>query len=250
VAAIDRYLHAGWNPMPVVDRFAFPAPLPRRLRVAFAADFHIRNSTPDAYMDAVCELLGGLDADMLLLGGDYGETKPAARRLFAALNRLSFPCGTYAVVGNNDVECFRDIGALRTAASMPILLNESVRASVGSKIIEIGGVDEMKHGSPDARGLFTKGANYRILLSHYPVVPDFGFGAKADLILSGHMHGGQINLFGLTSYSLGHEKNKAAHLAGLREYEGVKLFVSTGIGMSKLPVRIGAAPRVHLISLG
>lgn len=235
--------------MPKVERLALPAPLPRLL-VAFAADFHIRDSTPDRYVREVCALVGGLGADLLLLGGDYGESKSAAGRLFGELGRYRFPYGAYAVAGNNDAECFGDVAGLRALAGLPVLVNESARLEIGDKVLEIGGVDEMKHGRPDARGLFSKSADYRILLSHYPVVPDFGGGARADLILSGHTHGGQMNFCGFTSYSLGFERGKAAHLSGLREYGGVKLLVSTGIGMSKLPLRVGAAPRIHLISLG
>lgn len=236
--------------MPVLARAILPAAaLPRKFRFAFAADFHIRKSTPDRYVREVCALVCDAKADLLLLGGDYGESVSAARRLFDEINRYSFPCGACAVVGNNDRECFRDLKKLRAIMHLPLLVNESIRIRAGGRTIEIGGVDEMKHGAPDAHSLFSDAADYRILLSHYPVVPDFGSGTKADLILSGHTHGGQMNLFGFTSYSLGFEKNRAAHLAGLREYHGIKLFVTTGIGASKLPLRLGAAPRVHLFEV-
>ncbi len=236
--------------MPLVDRVALPAPFPHPLRLAFAADFHIRAATPDDYLDALCGLLSGLGADLLLLGGDYGEREADVRRLFQRLNRCKFRYGAYAAVGNNDRECFSPLEGLREIAEMPVLVNESVRVSVDGISLEIGGVDEMKRGHPDARALFTRDADYRILLSHYPVIPEFEGGTPADLVLSGHTHGGQWNLLGFTSYTLGFERGKAAHLAGLREYGGVRLLVSTGIGMSKLPLRFGAASRIHLITLG
>jgi predicted MPP superfamily phosphohydrolase len=234
--------------MPLIDRVELPAPFSHPLRVAFAADFHIRRTTPDDYLDALCGLLSGLGADLLLLGGDYGESESAVRRLFQRLNRHKFRYGAYAAVGNNDRECFPELDRLRDIVGVPVLANESASLSVDGVSLEIGGVDEMKGGHPDARALFTRDADYRILLSHYPVIPDFDGGAPADLVLSGHTHGGQWNLMGFTSYTLGFEHGRAAHLAGLREYGGVRLLVSTG--MSKLPLRFGAAPRVHMITLG
>ena len=71
--------------MPTVERAALAGPLPRGFRITFAADFHIRSSTSDAHLDRLCDLLSGMKADLLLLGGDYGETKAAAHRLFDAL---------------------------------------------------------------------------------------------------------------------------------------------------------------------
>ena len=79
--------------MPTVERAALTGRLPPGFRIAFAADFHIRSSTSDAHLDRLCDLLSGMKADLLLLGGDYGETKAAARRLFDALSCLRFPCG-------------------------------------------------------------------------------------------------------------------------------------------------------------
>lgn len=232
--------------MPTVERITLPAPLPRPFRVAFAADFHIRKGTPLSYVRKLCALLKGLEPDILLLGGDYGEDAGAARTLLSELSRCRFPKGILGVLGNNDRECFPSPAALQRAARFPILVNKSVRVRMDGGMIEIGGVDDLKHGWPDARGLFSRNADYRILLSHFPVVPDFGRGAPADLILSGHTHGGQINLFGLTPYALGYEREMAFGPSGRKESGGTTLFVSTGIGMSKFPIRLGARPRVHL----
>ncbi len=235
--------------MPVIERITVPTDrLPNGLRLAFAADFHIRAHTSPDYIAKLCAALGSTGADMLLLGGDYGETPSAACNFFDALAPFAFPQGVYAVAGNNDRECFPSYADFRQAARVPVLINETAHIRVQNKILEIGGVDELKHGKPDARRLFSAQADYRILLSHYPVIPSFGKGAPADLILSGHSHGGQVNLWGFTSYTLGIERDKAAHVAGMRVYGDLRLLVTTGIGMSKLPIRIGAKPRIHLIS--
>jgi predicted MPP superfamily phosphohydrolase len=250
VGDIDRYFYLGWNPLPRVERLRIAgAPrFLRGLRVLFAADFHIRDGTRDSYLDELARMIGSADADLFLLGGDYGESADAARRLFRALDGLSFHYGAYAVIGNNDREVFPEIAQLQQMANMPILVNEAVSVDIGGGRLIIGGVDEMEYGAPNARGMFDgRGEKaYAILLTHYPYVHETG-GAQADIILSGHTHGGQINVFGLTAYALGFEQRQVQGVAGCMTRGGAKMLVTTGIGMSKLPIRVGCAPRIHVL---
>lgn len=54
----------------------------RGLRVMFATDFHIRDHTPDNYVAVLASMLAAQRADLLLLGGDYGESAAASKRFF------------------------------------------------------------------------------------------------------------------------------------------------------------------------
>ena len=67
-------------------------------------------------------------------------------------------------------------------------------------------------------------------------------------MLSGHTHAGQFNLLGLTPYSVGFER-RFRHLAirGLHRVGDMHLLVGSGIGVSRLPLRIGASPRIYLM---
>ena len=79
-----------------------------------------------------------------------------------------------------------------------LLVNESVFLEG----LRLGGVDERKHGHPRPEAVFPHdGASARVLLAHYPVVCDFGAGARPDLQLSGHTHGGQFNMLGISPYT-------------------------------------------------
>jgi predicted MPP superfamily phosphohydrolase len=86
-----------------------------------------------------------------------------------------------------------------------------------------------------------------LLFSHdpdlFPRVPE-----RVALTLSGHTHGGQVALPGVRAkwtpsrfgerYSGGHVVEGGRHL-----------FVSRGIGTSRLPVRLGAPPEIVVLSL-
>ena len=70
-------------------------------------------------------------------------------------------------------------------------------------------------------------------------------------MLSGHTHGGQIRLWGRTAYALGFERRMgmlAVH--GQEQIGGMRLLVSAGVGVSKLPLRFDAPPEIHLVEFG
>lgn len=216
------------------------------LKAIFVSDLHLlKNVSPRPLINCIMSC----SPDLILFGGDFADTRDQALRLFEFFRELCAPLGMFAVPGNNDIEAFGGCGALHTAlesCGVRLLVNESVSVSGFC----IAGVDEMKYGRPDYEDLFKSNGEYRMLLSHYPVLPK---GKLPDLMLSGHTHGGQFNALGLTPYAIGFEqtgsKRRLAPLAvsGFHEIDGMKLLVSKGIGTSRIPFRIGVHPEIHLL---
>ncbi|MBQ6595430.1 MAG: metallophosphoesterase family protein [Clostridia bacterium] len=221
---------------------------PQGLRALFASDIHLRrNMDPDRLLAPLMKAR----ADLVLLGGDYADDRRQALRLFEALRQLRPALGIYCCIGNNDREAFGTPEALARAVDRfggRLLVNESV--SVGS--LAIGGLDEYKHGQPRYEGLFRDRGAYRILLSHYPILPKAEGDALPELMLAGHTHGGQFNLLGLTPYAVLFEgrKKRPALISGTARFGHMTLLVSKGIGMSRLPLRIGVEPEAHLLLFG
>lgn len=252
----DLYLgRSGRLECAVARREIAAPPFMRGLKAALVCDIHALPRTRDADMRALAEKISGLGADLLLLGGDYADRRADAERLFAALAAVKPRLGGYGVLGNNDAEAWNDgngLRALMQGAGFHLLVNESVRLDVNGGALIIAGVDEHKYGAPRARGLFPEAPapnRYRLLLSHYPCMPD----ALPDLMLSGHTHGGQFNCLGLTPFSIGferlfHRNMQSLAASGLHEVRGVRLLVSKGIGASRLQVRVGVRPEIDLIT--
>ena len=115
----------------------------------------------------------------------------------------------------------------------------------------IAGVDDLTEGRADL-GAALAGVPDEpplILLAHNPDVWLDARVAAADLVLSGHTHGGQVRL-----PAVGVVHTQGTHLsrqrpAGWFERGGTRMFVSRGLGES-IPLRFGVRPQVALIPAG
>ena len=242
----DCSLHPGAFCLPELERVRIdgaPAWL-RGLKALFVSDVHLRPSVSDAKLGALIDTIRSAQAELLLLGGDYAETDADCARFFQALSACDFPLGAYAVPGNNDPQETDVLARMMAPARVVLLKNRCAQVNLKGNRLEIGGCDERKFGFPRTRNLFSGRAGYRILLSHYPARPD----CACELMLSGHTHAGQINLLGLTPYSIGFER-EFRHMAirGLHRFGEMQLLVGNGIGVSRLPLRVGASPRIYLL---
>ncbi len=242
----DTSLHPGFFPLPQVERVAIPnAPAYLHgMRALFLSDIHLRRCVSEARLAALMGMIAAQQADLILLGGDYAETDDQCARFFSAFRSISAPLGCFGVIGNNDDR--RTLAGYMAAAGVKLLLNQSATLDLSGGRLQIGGCDEYKFGSPDSQDLFTKDG-YRILLSHFPIQP----ACAAELMLSGHTHGGQLNLLGITPYSLGFERSlRPLAVRGRHRLGGMQLLICNGVGVSRLPLRLGAKPQLLAIEFG
>jgi uncharacterized protein len=146
---------------------------------------------------------------------------------------------------------FNDMAAmdegLQTAGIHP-LVNRAVQ--VPGADLWVAGIDDLTEGRPDLRAALADVPDEPplILLAHNPDIWLDARVAAADLILSGHTHGGQVRLPGV-----GVAHTQGTHLsrqrpAGWFERGGTRMFVSRGLGES-IPLRFGVRPQVALIRL-
>ena len=252
MAFLKHSLFFGTLPMPELVEVTIPdAPeYLHGLRILFVTDLHFSRRTPEDRYTRLKAQIAALRPDLLLLGGDYAEDYHSIVRFLGLLSGVSCPLGAYGVPGNNDYELDPGLEMLSRKTNnvgLPLLVNESVSIALPGGILHIGGCDDYKHGHPDTKQIFPEENGYRILISHYPVLPE----CRAELMLSGHTHGGQFNFFGFTPYSLGYERKRGlCALSGLHRFGNTHVLVSNGIGVSKFPLRFGAEAQLHLLKFG
>ena len=109
--------------------------------------------------------------------------------------------------------------------------------------MQIVGVDPRtyRRGRSQPERLADPDADLRILLCHFPNVIDKLPPGVFDLVLAGHLHGGQICIpYGLGKLRLAHLRWTYAE--GLYRRPGGVLHVSPGLGTTFVPFRFFARP--------
>jgi predicted MPP superfamily phosphohydrolase len=155
-------------------------------------------------------------------------------------------------VGYNDVD---RLAATLGARDIQLLTNRHVRlvhddGPAGRVDLYIAGVDDVSEGVPSLRRALDgiPGHAPTLLLSHNPDILLAPGVDRADVVLSGHTHGGQIvlPLLGAAHTHSDYLHRRAA--SGYLPRGKTHLYVSRGIGEG-IPLRFGAAPEIALITI-
>lgn len=148
---------------------------------------------------------------------------------------------------------FNDVPAMMAelaARGVESLVNRAVRVQGHGADLWFAGVDDLVEGRPDLEAALAAVPEERalVLLAHNPDIWLDPLVARADLVLAGHTHGGQIRLPGLgAAHTQGtHLSRQAA--AGWFQQGSARMFVSRGLGES-IPLRLGVPPQAVLIRL-
>ena len=223
------------------------------LRAAWLCDLHygpfIGVGSVTAWVDATLEL----QPDIVLLGGDLVDAvgRDDPRPLIDQLARLRAPLGVWSVWGNHDHRRLRTRGGIAAfegalaEAGITTLRNHGVQVRDD---LYLAGLDDWREGRPDLTAtLAGRPAGVPcLLLSHnpdaLPRVPE-----DVDLTLCGHTHGGQVRLpfVGPIVTSSRYGRRFAAGWV-----RGPALgYVSRGLGVSQLPVRVMCPPELTDLTL-
>ena len=240
------HFEAGWLRLRSI---ACPVPeLPPELaglRIAHLSDFHL--GLPSRGGSAVSRAFDWVVArapDLVLISGDLLSRPRAKHRLHRLLARLP---ASYAVLGNHDFAHSRDPfsrpAALADLAPATLLSDDSRTVELRGRLVQIAGIDPRSYRAGRARPerLVDENADFRILLCHFPNVIDRLEPGAFQLVLSGHLHAGQICIPWVGG------KLRLAHLRwtyveGLYRRPGGVLHVSPGLGTTFVPLRFFARP--------
>ncbi|CAA2140196.1 MULTISPECIES: metallophosphoesterase [Methylobacterium] len=244
------------------------------LRVAVLADFHV--GEPTMPLDRIAEIVDAtnrLEPDLILLLGDYPSGPSVTTRKvplveFArVIGGLRAPLGVHAVLGNHDwwddeVAQARRRGPVESqraleARGIPVMENTVLRLENDGRPFWIAGLGDQepflprgdRRGRDDLPGTLAQVTDEApiLLMAHepyiFPTVP-----GRVSLTLSGHTHGGQVRIFGLSPLSPFARGKDLTY--GHVVHGGRHMIVSGGFGVSRVPIRIGVPPEIVLLELG
>jgi len=242
------WLEAGW-----VRRRVLPLGIPglppelAGLRIAHLSDFHLGiPSRGRRAVEAAVAWTAERRPDLVCVTGDLLSRPGGEPLLRDLLHRLGH---AYVVLGNHDLAESRDpfsraveLDALESAT---LLSDESLTVELRGRRVQLAGVDPRAYPRGLARPerLVDADADLRILLCHFPGIARKLPAGAYHLVLSGHLHGGQITLpYPGGKLLLAHPR--AREREGVYRYGDTVLHVSAGLGTTFVPFRYFARPEV------
>ena len=226
-------------------------PLPKPVRVALIADLHIGLfSGHERQLKQIVHKINQQKPDFVVVAGDWTyEPENKLAEELAVLKQIEAP--VYSVNGNHDEQY--------PGPPIQQLLKDALEINnvmdIEGKIVEFDGfrligVGDLWAGKADMRYMPELPQDKPwLILSHNPdtvdMVPDL---PTRPLMLSGHTHGGQVDLPWLTSYVM-KKVSILGHKRGLYHHDNADVFVSVGTGMVGVPFRFRVPPTIDIIEL-
>lgn len=215
------------------------------LKLTFASDFHFKPY--EKYrLKRIVRAINKKNSDIILLGGDYvnGHKKGATldiKIISQEFGNLKSKYGTFAIMGNHDGwQGRKEIIDEFEKQNITVLEN----SNINFENFTIAGLEDLQTANPNVKKALNNATNPTILLTHTPDMICEISDEKVNLVLAGHTHGGQIVLHKPIVIP---SKFGDKYAYGLYDINGIKMFVSKGLGTSILPLRFNCLPEIVVI---
>jgi len=229
-----------------------------QLRIVHLSDIHVGGMMDRARLLRVAELTNQCRPDLVLHTGDFLTHRSGGfdAPLYEALSRIEAPYGQWACLGNHDFDNVSRFVKRLDDCGVTALRNRLVTLDIRGTTLEIGGLDfvfDRLHRpqlyAQTIAAWTARGPAPRILLNHDPSgfaqLPD----ACADLVLSGHTHGGHIGVQITPSRAITLVGLAGFPDQGLFHRADMSMYVTRCVGFYGYPMRIGIPPEVALLVL-
>lgn len=224
------------------------------VRIAQLSDIHVGNLTPRSHIRAAITAANAARPDLVVLTGDYVSWRRHEVALAAdQLGGLEAP-RVLAVLGNHDYFVWSaGTKAALEGNGYEVLQNTTTVAHVRGAPLAVVGVDDpvTRHDDLDAAFAGAPPHVTKVVLCHLadrgPALARRG----ADLVLSGHTHGGQIYVKGITDRlmkRLGLNYRRGLYDIGSSARRST-LYVTPGVGFSGVTRRAGEGTRAEVAVL-
>ncbi|WP_436660017.1 metallophosphoesterase [Acinetobacter sp. P1(2025)] len=221
------------------------------VKLAVVADMHVGLfSGHERQLKTIVKKLNQQQPDLVVVAGDWTyEPENRLVQELAILREIHAP--VYSVPGNHDEQYpGPPIQALLKQA-----LEHNDVIDIEGKIVEFDefrliGVGDLWAGKANMRYMPELPQNKPwLILSHNPdtvdMVPEL---PTRPLMVSGHTHGGQIELPWITNYIM-KRVSILGHKKGFYTHEHADVFVTVGTGMVGVPFRFRVPPTIDIIVL-
>lgn len=179
----------------------------------------------------------------VIIGGDLADRRTPIKNIYRNIQLLQTLGPVFFIWGNNDREVGEEkLREIFQETGVTIVENDSIMLPNGINCCRLSGVDDVSSLKANPEKAFEKcrSKDTVIFVSHNPqLFPKIKNKFNANVMLAGHLHGGQIRFgpFGV-------------HPPGSFKMEdGTYTLISNGYGTTLVPLRFGAKPECHIIDL-
>ncbi|WP_291245463.1 metallophosphoesterase [Fournierella sp.] len=243
----------------VVRRLSFQAQgIAADCRVVFFTDTHFGEDKSVDSAKQLADHINRLEPDLVIFGGDLLDNYARDREqldlelLRQQLSNIEAPGGKYAVWGNHDWGggAARIYQKFMESCGFRVLKNESLLLEEYQ--LQLLGYDDYLTGELGGQlPAFAEGV-FPLLVAHEPYTAQLLSGIpERALMLSGHTHGGQVGIPWIARRIL--PPGSGGFVRGLYALDdaehSAQIYVSSGIGTTRLPLRLLSPPEIVCIDL-
>jgi hypothetical protein len=223
----------------------------RPVKLVLIADLHIGLfSGHERQLKMIVKKINQHHPDLVVVAGDWTyEPENKLAEELAILKQIVAP--VYSVNGNHDEQYPGP--PIQNLLRHALMINDVI--DIEGQMVEFDefrllGVGDLWAGKTDMRYMPDLPQDKPwVLLSHNPdtvdMVPKLPI---RPLMLSGHTHGGQVELPWLTNYIM-KKVSILGHKKGLYQHENADVFVTVGTGLVGVPFRFRVPPTIDIIEL-
>lgn len=227
--------------------------------ITFFTDTHFGKYYDVNHIDEIVEKINQTNPDIVIFGGDLLDNYARDRDsidldyLSKQLQKIEAKVDKFAIWGNHDYGggAIRMYDQFMTSSGFKVVKNELIE--VRDCGINLIGFDDYLMGMRDSSLYKINSDSLNIIASHEPIVSQLLEGNGDNLMLSGHTHGGQVNIPFLTSKFL--PEGSGQFVKGFYDEKelntsiSLRMYTSSGIGMTRYPYRFLNTPEIIKINI-
>jgi uncharacterized protein len=222
-------------------------------RLVQFSDIHMDSFMKREDLEVIVDLVNRQKPDLVAITGDFVSNDPYkhAKDMAAALSRIESSDGVVGVMGNHDHwDDPQTVRNILVESGIIELNNKIYPIHRGQSRLFIAGIDDHIVRKDRLEQVLEQlpedGA--AILLAHEPDFADISANTgRFDLQLSGHSHGGQINLPFIGPLYLPRYARK--YTCGLYRINGMIQYTNRGVGKVHVPFRFNSRPEITVFTL-
>lgn len=223
-------------------------------KICFISDFHYKHFLSKKHYEKMIQRVNDCQPDIVIFGGDYlhrniSASVEDAEYFIQLLSRVKAR-HHIAILGNHDKDNFNDTFWLKLFSKYNITLLVNECMNFDDFGVDVTGVDDFKKGKCEI-GVIDVQGNFQLLVTHNPDFMEQLDKKLFDLVLSGHLHGGQgtigfnlypaLRIFKLSAYGTKYRYGNV----GL---EGTNHISTSGVG-AHFGLRFRVYPEVAFIHI-